>query len=256
VIIDGRSISKGKASGRVLLAKEPVSFLGGVDPAEGVLKEGGVHRSVKNEVMAFPRGRGSTVGSYVIYEMKRVGTLPKAIINTAAEPIVATGAVMASVPMVDGIDMSLLRDGDYVTVDADKGTVELHDVTPRKAVTCLVRKDDKVLFLKREPNASANAGEWGGVSVKARPDEEPEDAARREVFNQLGADRFPVLKAPGVLVRDGYTMWELDAFLFELSPGRIDIGRLYDAYKWAAPKDAPAPTVDGLDKVMRALKLL
>jgi predicted aconitase with swiveling domain len=42
-------------------------------------------------VFAFPRGKGSTVGSYVLLEMKRQGTLPAAIINSMAEPIVATG---------------------------------------------------------------------------------------------------------------------------------------------------------------------
>src|SRR5690606_4215930 len=133
-------ISKGKGEGEVLLSASATSLLGGVEPSTGRLTDpalGG--SSVKGRVFAFPQGRGSTVGSYVLLEMRRQGTLPAALINALAEPIVATGAVMSGVPLVDHIDLSLLRDGDPAVVDGTMGTVELPRVKECHVVSCVVR---------------------------------------------------------------------------------------------------------------------
>ncbi|HDS63485.1 MAG TPA: DUF126 domain-containing protein, partial [Methanofollis liminatans] len=73
----------------------------------------------------FPYGKGSTVGSYVIYALARNGKAPAAIINGEAEPIIATGAIIAKIPMIDRLEAPLpaLKAGTEVTVDADAGTV-------------------------------------------------------------------------------------------------------------------------------------
>lgn len=87
MILTGRKISQGKSHGRILLCPNPVSFLGGVNPADGKVADASTNgQSAKDRVFAFPRGKGSTVGSYVIYDMKEHGTLPAAIINESAEP--------------------------------------------------------------------------------------------------------------------------------------------------------------------------
>src|SRR5512135_487098 len=102
LILKGRGISRGKAMGKLVLIEKPFSFLGGVDPKTGDLIVGSSPeaRTIKDAVFAFPNGRGSTVGSYTILQMKKEKTAPLAIINENAETIVATGAVMAGVPMV------------------------------------------------------------------------------------------------------------------------------------------------------------
>jgi predicted aconitase with swiveling domain len=78
------------------------------------------------KVLAFPHGKGSTVGSYVLYALKMNGLAPAAIINEEAEPIVALGAIMAGVPMVDRPEVPLthLKNGTRVTVDGDRGELD------------------------------------------------------------------------------------------------------------------------------------
>ena len=127
--ISGRGIAKGKASGNLLVSPAPISFLSGVDPETGVVVEKGhplQGRSIAGRVLAFPYGKGSTVGSYVLYALSRNGHAPAAIVNTEAEAIIATGAIIGGIPMIDriGVPLSHLRDGTAVTVDGDTGGME------------------------------------------------------------------------------------------------------------------------------------
>ncbi|WP_461863872.1 DUF126 domain-containing protein [Thermococcus sp.] len=124
--LKGRRIVGGNAEGRVLLSRKPLSFLGGVDPETGIVidAESDIRgESIKDRILVFPRGKGSTVGSYVIYQLKKNGVAPKAIIVGEAETIVATGAIIAGIPMVDKIDISKLKNGQRVRVRADEGEV-------------------------------------------------------------------------------------------------------------------------------------
>ena len=122
--IQGRTISPGKAEGRVLKLTEPLSFLGGVDGSTGELRVGD-SGNVAGRVLVFPKGKGSTVGSFVMYDLMVHGKQPAAVVNESAETIVATGAVISSIPMVDQIPMDALEDGDLVRVDADTGEIEI-----------------------------------------------------------------------------------------------------------------------------------
>lgn len=128
MIVKGRGIARGTASGKLLVSGAPLSFLSGVDPETGVIIEEGhplQGRSIAGTVFAFPYGKGSTVGSYIMYALSRNEKAPAAIINTEAEPIIATGAIMGGIPMVDRLEVDLadLPDGVEVTVDGDEGTV-------------------------------------------------------------------------------------------------------------------------------------
>jgi len=75
------------------------------------------------KVLAFSFGKGSTVGSYVLYALSRNGHAPAAIVNTEAEPIIATGAIMGNIPMIDRIEVPLSRlvSGVHVLVNGDTG---------------------------------------------------------------------------------------------------------------------------------------
>ena len=128
--LKGRKIVGGKAEGELIVSQKPLSFLGGVDPETGIVTDAESDirgESIAGKVLAFPRGKGSTVGSYVIYALKKNGKAPKAIIVGETETIVATGAIISEIPMVDGIDVSKLRSGTKVKVDADRGEVEVHE---------------------------------------------------------------------------------------------------------------------------------
>jgi predicted aconitase with swiveling domain len=124
----GRKIVGGKAEGEVIVSRKPLSFLGGVDPETGIVTDAESDirgQSIAGKILVFPRGKGSTVGSYILYALKKNNKAPKAIIVGEAETIVATGAIIASIPMIDGVDVSKLKTGMKVRVDADSGEVEI-----------------------------------------------------------------------------------------------------------------------------------
>jgi predicted aconitase with swiveling domain len=122
-----RVIKAGKAEGVALVSPQPIGFLGGIDPETGIVIEPGhplQGQSVAGRVLVFPTGKGSTVGSYVLYRMARAGTAPVAIVNGESEAIVAVGAIIAGIPMVDRVDILAIRSGDRVRLDGDRLTVE------------------------------------------------------------------------------------------------------------------------------------
>ncbi len=116
----GRAIYEGKAEGRALVSTSPMSFYGGVNPDTGVVVEQGNElkgQSVKGRVLVFPHGKGSTVGSYVLYRLAKNGVAPCALVNAKCETIVAVGAIISGIPCVDMVDIGKITPGALVRVD-------------------------------------------------------------------------------------------------------------------------------------------
>jgi predicted aconitase with swiveling domain len=128
-----RSISRGTAEGEVLLTHDAISFLGNVDPKSGVIVEPQHElygKCIKDKILVFPHGKGSTVGSYVLYQLIKNDVAPIAMINIESEPIVAVGAIISGIPLVDKMEQdpfSILKNGDMVRVDGTEGFVETTD---------------------------------------------------------------------------------------------------------------------------------
>jgi len=128
--IRGRPISRGIASGEVLVSSTPLSFLGGVDPKTGIVldrESNAFGRCVKEKVLVFPFGKGSTVGSYVMLQLSKNGVAPAAIVNVRAETIIAVGAIISKIPMIDCLEsdpLTILKDGMVVEVDGSSGTLK------------------------------------------------------------------------------------------------------------------------------------
>jgi len=131
--INARSIARGKATGEALVSTAPIGFLGGVDPATGIVIEKGhplEGKCISGKILVFPSGKGSTVGSYVMLQLAKNRKAPAAIINVSAEPIIAVGAIISHIPMVDKAEKdvyAILKDGMKVTVDGGTGTVSISD---------------------------------------------------------------------------------------------------------------------------------
>ena len=126
--LKGRKIFGGRTEGRALISGEAISFYGGVHPETGVVEEEGhplQGRSVAGRVLVFPNGKGSTVGSYTLFRMKRNGTAPAAILNRECETVVAVGAIIAEIPCMDRVEIEKILDSSLVRVDADRGRVEI-----------------------------------------------------------------------------------------------------------------------------------
>jgi Uncharacterized conserved protein len=129
--IKGRTIARGQAAGKVLMTKDPISFLGNVNPETGEVVDPNHElfgKSIKDTILVFPQGKGSTVGSYVIYQLKKNNAAPAAIINLECEPIVAVGAIISAIPMIDKLEQNpyeILKDGDEITVNSAEGFIEI-----------------------------------------------------------------------------------------------------------------------------------
>lgn len=134
--LNGRVISKGVVEGEAIVSKSPISFLGGVNE-EGVItdKDNELYgQSIKGKILVFPNGKGSTVGSYVIYALAKRGIL-KGIVNKECEPIVATGAILGKIPLVDKIEIEKIENGNILIVDGNSGIVKISRQNPSDFVS-------------------------------------------------------------------------------------------------------------------------
>ena len=125
--LHGRVIKHGKAQGIALVSPEPIGFLGGVDPDTGIVIEPGhplQGECIASRILVFPIGKGSTVGSYTLYRLARNGLAPAGIINAESEAIVAVGAIIAGIPMVDQVDIGQIHSGDAVGIDGEVVTID------------------------------------------------------------------------------------------------------------------------------------
>ena len=119
----GRIIKAGSVRAEALVSSEPVGFFGYVDPDTGILTEKGhplYGQCLAGKILVFPTGKGSTVGSYTLYRLKKNGKAPAGIINSKSEPITAVGAIISSIPMVDSLDISQFRTGATIEIKNDE----------------------------------------------------------------------------------------------------------------------------------------
>ena len=128
MILRGRKISRGSAEGEVLATSMGISFYGGIDPETGLVVEKGhalEGQCIGGKVLVFPTGKGSTVGSYTLYRLKRAGNAPAAIVNAESETITAVGCIISGIPCVDHIPIEQIPSGMRARVDAESGIVEI-----------------------------------------------------------------------------------------------------------------------------------
>lgn len=126
--LEGRKIYKGIADAEAIVTKDGISFYGGVDPDTGMVVEVGHDlegQSITGKVLVFPTGKGSTVGSYTMYRMKKNNMAPAAIVNEEIDTIIAVGCIISEIPCVDKIDINCIKTGQKLIVNGSKGTVEV-----------------------------------------------------------------------------------------------------------------------------------
>jgi hypothetical protein len=132
--LQGRTIYKGQAQGEALVTHMGISFFGGVDPETGMIVEKGHElegQSISGKVLVFPTGKGSTVGSYTLYRLKKSAAAPAAIINAECETITAVGCIIAEIPCIDHIQIEKIQPDAWLEVDGEKGWVQVHSNNPQ-----------------------------------------------------------------------------------------------------------------------------
>ena len=96
-------IVQGTAQGTVLKTSSPINFLGAVDKKTGTIRDKKYdifEKSIKDTILVFPHGIGSSVGAYTIYSLKSNNSAPVAMICTKADLTVASGCALANIPMI------------------------------------------------------------------------------------------------------------------------------------------------------------
>ena len=121
-------IVKGTAKGNIMKTNNPINFLGAVDKKTGIIRDDKheiFQKSLKNVILVFPHGIGSSVGAYTIYSLKTNDSAPLAMICTKADLSVASGCALANIPMVivSKNEYDSLQDGKEITLDAISGQI-------------------------------------------------------------------------------------------------------------------------------------
>ena len=128
-ILQGRKVVEGHVQGYAIVAKKDcISFMGSTNPKTGYIIERGHELEgvcMKDKILCFPSSKGSTGGSYMLYDAVKRGVGPAGIINVEAESIVVIGAIVSDLPMVDKIDLGEIETGDYIVLNATEGIVEI-----------------------------------------------------------------------------------------------------------------------------------
>ncbi len=114
----------GKVQGTVLKSNDPINFLGTVDKKTGIISDKNhdlFEKSLKDSILVFPSGVGSSVGAYTIYSIKSNNVAPRAMICQKADLTVATGCALANIPLITITDEEFLsiKDGMKISLDTD-----------------------------------------------------------------------------------------------------------------------------------------
>jgi len=255
-----KGIGHGIAEGEIMLSPMPISFLGGVNPHLGEIidEESNIRgRSFFGKILAFPHGKGSTVGSYVIYQLKKSNVAPAAILNEKADAVVATGAVLAGIPMLHDVPIDMLAEGDRAIVNADKGVLELPEVVEKQVVTVIIRRRERILLLRRSDKVGSFQGRWAGVSGSISDDESPEEAAIRELEEEtaLTTDAFTFSShVPTIHARAEQNIWKVHPFLVDIEDAEISLDWEHDKYQWVTVEEIRSyRTVPRLEDVINLL---
>ena len=115
---------KGRVEGTILKSETPINFLGTVDKKTGIISDKNhelFEKSIKNTVLVFPSGVGSSVGAYTIYSIKSNNSAPLAMICQKADLTVATGCALANIPLVivTNEEFSSIQNGQKILLDTE-----------------------------------------------------------------------------------------------------------------------------------------
>ena len=121
-------IVRGKTRGTILVSKNPINFLGGVDKKTGRIRDEKhdlFGKILANKILVFPYGVGSSVGAYTIYSLKYNKCAPVAMICLKADLTTASGCAISNIPLLvaEKKEYESLKDGQEVLVDAMDGKI-------------------------------------------------------------------------------------------------------------------------------------
>jgi uncharacterized protein len=132
ITLRGRKVVGGYAEGQALVTRDTISGWGGINPLTGTVIETRHElrgQSFKDKILVFPGAKGSSGWSAAFHVTRITGTAPKAMVFNEMTTKIALGAVVMRIPSVTDLDrdpLEVIETGDWVTVDGDRGIVEIH----------------------------------------------------------------------------------------------------------------------------------
>jgi predicted aconitase with swiveling domain len=143
IVLKGHKGIGGVTEGEAVVSKNALSFIfdvGGIwlDPMSAKVTNktempDWYGQDLANKVIVFPTGRGGIFSTAMLMGLVNKGLGPKAMINIKTHPVFAYASIVMDIPTVDELDQNpceVIETGDWVRVDAPKGTVE---ITKKKA---------------------------------------------------------------------------------------------------------------------------
>ena len=119
-----KTLVAGKVQGIVLKSEKPINFLGTVDKKTGIISDKNhdlFEKSIKDTILVFPSGVGSSVGAYTIYSIKSNNTAPLAMICKKVDLTVVTGCALVNIPLIiiSDEEFSSIKNGMKISLDTD-----------------------------------------------------------------------------------------------------------------------------------------
>ena len=131
IVLKGRPAFRGYADGEAMVCPNSIQGWAGVNSRNGVIIESGhIHEgeTYNNKILVVPTSKGSCGWSSQFQgPLDNAGIKPAGWVVSYADSKVGVAAVIVGAPMVaDFQDVNIfdvIEDGDWVTVDGDKGIV-------------------------------------------------------------------------------------------------------------------------------------
>ena len=141
-VLQGRSVTGGKASGRALVTRMPMNFTAALTKTQNLIRRARVQdrhhelyrEDLQGRVLVIPSCIGSTYTGMVLLELMFRRAAPAAIVVQQADSLLVSGVVLAEVwfdrgiPVVEysGEDLfAAITTGDRVEIDGDRGEIRI-----------------------------------------------------------------------------------------------------------------------------------
>ncbi len=90
--------NRDRVCGELVVAEEPISFLGDTVPEKGLIRGMG---NVTGKIVVYPAAIGSTVSSYKIYGFSYYRKAPAAFVTRKVDPVTLIGCVLGGIPLYE-----------------------------------------------------------------------------------------------------------------------------------------------------------
>ena len=117
--------------GEAMVTDVPITYLGYVNRDSGIVEEVGHPldgRAIKDKILIYPKGSGSTVAPYVLMGLIYTGMGPKAIVNRDVCSLTLPACSLLEVPYSHGFDKDpciAINDGDLVRISKNGNEVTI-----------------------------------------------------------------------------------------------------------------------------------